>query len=183
MLGALQLMSNAAPRQNQMLNSNSVSKLYKNDKLAKMVMDYITLRMKGATEFFAHTLVEELHIKHTDVVEVFKLLELTGFGVWFRGRAAPNRTRFEAVYKTEELERAMHDSKFSAGQPFRTINRHWLDKGHAPLIRLTSVAKKPEAEPTSYNTFTIRPDFVLRIPADLSDTDKKKLVDFVNLVK
>jgi len=180
------------------MNSKSVSNLYKNSAVAKLVMDYITLNGKGQDEFFAHTLVEALKLKHLDVVEVFKSLELTGYGVWFRGRSQPHRTRFEAVHTVEELEHAMHDSKYVAGKPHRVVTKIWMDKGHAPLIATPPVRASnglavvravpaavpvPVAAPTCYNVLSIRPDFVLKIPADLSDTDKKKLVDFVNMVK
>ena len=193
-----------------MLNSKSTNGLYKNNVSAKKILDYMTLNAKDQEKFYANVLAQELELPRKEVIDVFKLLETKcGVGAWLRGRVAPGRTRFEAVYKMADVEKAMHNAKYEAGMPYRESPKKpkvipaKILTAVPPVVVVPEVVAPPVVTPEVkaetnvlqmhrdakpilettplMNTLVIRPGFVLQIPSGLSETERKRVADFIQI--
>lgn len=180
-----------------MLNTQAVFSLYTKNSIAKRVLDHMTLKGKDQERFFVDVLAKELRLGRSDVIEVFKLLEKDcKMGSWLRGRVTPGQTRFEAVYRMGDIERAMHDPKFVAPEPYRASPKRVMvkkivkKKVTAPVIEKALPVAAPvlklaepvqDQGPAVMNVLVIRPGFILQVPSGLSEAERKRVFDFVQI--
>jgi len=183
-----------------MLNTRAIFNLYPKNPVAKTVLDHMTLKGKNQEKFYVDVLAKELKLGRSDIIEVFKLLEKDcKMGSWLRGRVTPGQTRFEAVYRMDDVEKAMHNPKFEAPEPYRAspkrivFTKKTLKQKKtplqvaprvAPVVEPLPVVKAVEpvaTEPVLMNMLVIRPGFVLQIPSGLSEAERKKVADFVQI--
>lgn len=172
-----------------MIKSQQVFNLYKADKTAKKVMDYMTLKAKTQLTFPLDKLVTDLKLDRGSIVQVFKALESFGLGLNLKGQGSGRGTRFESFYTMEELEKTMHDEKYVAAEPVRILNRYWeetnkqvaTNKARHAKIAVAKPAAKDDVEP-QYNTLILRPGLTISLPVGMSEVDKKRILDFVQIV-